>query len=102
MTESNQNGSQALTAEERMAVRKKIIRQSLLTRVGIPLIGTCLLIGLLVALSYILSESELEDNLLFKALLFACSVSLLWLIIGFFKHIFFYGSLPAKISSLKQ
>ena len=83
MEENNtaNDGSRLLTAKERNDVRNKLKSKVFRMHVGIPLIGTILIVAAIVLIAVFIDD----DNIVITFLSYACSFSLLWFFVGLYQ-----------------
>lgn len=85
-----------LSFEERINERKKIMKRFLFTFVGIPFVGTLVIILIIIGLSYVKDDTGMIKNItLFFS--YAAAFSILWLLGGLYRYIVYRTKLPKII-----
>lgn len=95
-TNSSDTTNQNLTYQEKVQLRKKFTKLAFKTVVLPPLIGTCILVVIVILLGNSNSQTDAVKSGL-QLFMYACSISLLWLIYGIYRYWYYMHKLP-KVS----
>jgi hypothetical protein len=87
------DGNRLLTFEERIELRKKLLKMVFNTLLRMPIIGSCITSLILIGFGYVDPKTD-AGKVIMQFFVYAFAISFIWLIVGVFKYANFKSKLP--------